>query len=61
MIHAARLRVDCIMLVSSDDDLLPAIRVALLEGTPMTRLHPKTYHQMATFPPGGAAFIEIPL
>jgi len=61
MIHAARLGCDFIILVSSDDDLLPAVRTALLTGTPFARLHPKTYYQTAAFPPGGAAFVEIPL
>jgi uncharacterized LabA/DUF88 family protein len=61
MIHAARLKCDYIILVSSDDDLLPAIRVALLDGTPFARFHPKNYYQTASFPAGGAAFIEGPL
>ena len=61
MIHAARLGCDFIILVSSDDDPLPAIRVALLNGTPFARLHPKACHQAAAFPPGGASFVEIRL
>lgn len=35
IIHAARLKCDFTILVSSDDDLLPAIRVALLDGAPL--------------------------
>jgi len=58
MIHAARLKCDFIILVSSDDDLLPAIRVVLLDGTPFARLHPKNYYQVAGFPASGAAFVE---
>lgn len=61
MIHAAKLGCDFIILVSSDDDMLPAIRTALLTGTPFARLHPKNYYQTAAFPPGGAPFVEIPL
>lgn len=58
MIHASRLKCDFIILVSSDDDLLPAIRIALLDGTPFARLHPKNYYQNASFPAGGALFME---
>jgi hypothetical protein len=61
IIHAARLKCDFSILVSSDDDLLPAIRISLLEGTPFARLHPKTYHQLAAFPSGGAYFVELTL
>jgi hypothetical protein len=61
IIHAARLKCDFSLLVSSDDDLLPAIRVSLLEGTPFARLHPKMYHQLAAFPPSGAYFVELDL
>ena len=58
LIHSARTGNDFMMFVSSDDDLLPAIRVALISGTPFARLHPKRYYQLAAFPPGGAHFIE---
>jgi hypothetical protein len=58
MIHASRLRCDLVILISSDDDLLPAVRVSLLNGTPFVRLHPKNYFQFASFPSGGAMFLE---
>jgi hypothetical protein len=61
IIHAARIKCDFTMLVSSDDDLLPAIRMALLDGAPIARLHPKTFYQSAAFPAGGTYFVEIPL
>jgi hypothetical protein len=61
LIHTSRAGCDFIIVVSSDDDLLPALRIALLAGTPLARLHPKTYHQLAAFPPGGAPFFETPL
>ena len=52
MIHAARLKCEFMILVSSDDDLLPAIRVVLLEGTPFARLHPKKYLPIRCLPFG---------
>lgn len=61
MLHAAQLGCALISLVSSDDDLLPAIRIVLLRGIPFARLHPKTYYQKAVFPPGGAPLVEIQL
>lgn len=61
MIHAARLGCTLMTLVSSDDDLIPAIRIVLLEGVPFARLHPQTYHQNAAFPSGGARLIELQL
>ncbi len=61
LIHTSRIGCDFIIVVSSDDDLLPALRIALLNGTPLARLHPKTYYQLAAFPAGGAAFFETPL
>jgi len=59
MLHAAQSGCALISLVSSDDDLLPAIRIVLLRGIPFARLHPKTYYQKAAFPPGGAPLVEI--
>lgn len=58
MIHAARMQCDYVILVSSDDDMLPAIRVVLLDGTPLARLHPKNYYKLSAFPTSGATLTE---
>ena len=50
-----------IMLISSDDDFLPPIRTALLNGSQIYRLHPKTRQQIQQQTGIGARLIELEL
>ena len=58
MIHAASRHCDLIIVISGDDDILPAVRTVTLRGTPVVRFHTKQYHQPANFPGGGAPLLE---
>jgi uncharacterized LabA/DUF88 family protein len=58
MIHAASQRCDLIIVISGDDDILPAIRTATLRGTPVVRLHTKPFMRRTIFPLGGATLVE---
>ena len=58
IIYSTRQNCDLIIAVSGDDDLLPAVRTALLNGTPVRRIRPKAYLQPTVFPSGGALFSE---
>ncbi len=57
IIYAAAGRYDLIVVVSDDDDALPAIRTATLKGTPVLRLHPNPSNH-ASFPASGAPLME---
>lgn len=59
MIHTANQPGDLVIVISDDDDLLPAIRTVSLRGTPVLRIHPKPFTKLAVFPPGGAALMEL--
>lgn len=61
LIYARQLAFDCLVLISGDDDFLPAIRTALLGGTPVWRVHPKAGYSHTKFPPGGASCLEFAL
>jgi hypothetical protein len=58
VIHAVGQFNDWIVVVSGDDDLLPAIRTALLRGVPVLRVHPAALIKPANFPVGAAMLIE---
>lgn len=58
MIHAASRHCDLIIVISGDDDILPAVRTVTLRGTPVVRFHTKQYQQPVNFPPGGAPLLE---
>jgi len=61
LIHAATEPVHKVILVSGDDDFLPPLRTIILSGTEAVRFHPKQNYQRASFPHGGAQFLEMDL
>ena len=58
IIHATGQDYQRIIIVSGDDDLLPAARTALLRGVPVVRLHSRPTYQAADFPEGSVVFFE---
>lgn len=61
LIYAAGFAPNIIIVVSDDDDLLPAIRTASLDNIPVLRLHPKNSPRHMSFPSIGAAITSLPL
>ena len=61
LIHAAHDAVSHIILVSGDDDFLPPLRTILLRGVSVVRFHTRPNCQRASFPHGGALFVEMEL
>ena len=61
LIHAASLPEIRVILVSGDDDFLPPLRTVLLRGVAAVRFHPQPNCQRASFPHGGAKFLELDL
>jgi uncharacterized LabA/DUF88 family protein len=59
LIHGGVTKYDAVILISGDDDFLPPLRTVLLHGTPAIRFHPKPNCARASFPQGGANFIEM--
>lgn len=61
LIRAASMAYDYLVLVSGDDDFVPAIRTTLLRGAVVIRLHPKPNGQRAQFPPLSNRLFELDL
>lgn len=61
LIHGGGIQYDGVVLISGDDDFLPPLRTVLLHGTPVVRFHPKQNGARASFPQGGAKFLEMDL
>lgn len=61
LIHAASLPGVRVILVSGDDDFLPPLRTVLLRGVEVVRFHTQPNCQRASFPYGGAQFLELDL
>lgn len=59
LIHTSRLGVDTIVLVSADDDFLPPLRSALLQGSALIRLHPRPNSRRTKVEIRGRTIIEI--
>lgn len=59
LIYAGGTQYDAVILISGDDDFLPPLRTVLLRGTPAVRFHPKPNGARASFPQGGAKFLEM--
>lgn len=52
---------DMTILISSDDDFLPPLRIALLRGANVVRCHPNQNNTRAVFPTIGRQLIELDL
>lgn len=61
LIHAGRSPMDRVILLSGDDDFLPALRTVLLGGLSAVRYHPKPNGPRASFPQGGVQLLELEL